>query len=156
MPPSGSSGGPPAGRGTAAGPAPGAAGWTTTTFGETWRRAPHLAGGLRALGVSAERPLMVLSDNSVTQGLLTFATMAAGAPIAPVSPAYSLLSQDHAKLKDVAAQLTPGAIYVEDAALYGKALAALGLDNLKSPLFEGSHKDASLQSAVIDNQHTAY
>jgi len=109
-------------------PAPGAAGWTTTTFGETWRRAPHLAGGLRALGVSAERPLMVLSDNSVTQGLLTFATMAAGAPIAPVSPAYSLLSQDHAKLKDVAAQLTPGAIYVEDAALYGKALAALGLD----------------------------
>ncbi|MCB9763815.1 MAG: feruloyl-CoA synthase [Alphaproteobacteria bacterium] len=109
-------------------PAPGQPGWRTVTFAEAHRQALRLAGGLRALGATAERPLMILSGNSLTQGLLILGAMAVGIPAAPISPAYSLLSRDHAKLKDVAAQLTPGAIYVEDGAPFARALAALGLD----------------------------
>lgn len=39
---------------------------------------------------------MVLSDNSLDHGLVALGALVAGVPIAPVSIAYSLLSQDHA------------------------------------------------------------
>ena len=109
-------------------PTLGAPDWRTVSFGASMDQVPRLAGGLRALGVSAERPLMLLSGNSIAQGLLLLAAMAAEAPASPVSPAYSLMSRDHAKLRDVAAQLTPGAIYVEDPAPFAAALDALALD----------------------------
>ena len=57
---------------------------------------------------------MILSGNSVDHALLTLAGHTAGVPVAPISVAYSLQSQDHAKLKYIAALLTPGLIYVSD------------------------------------------
>ena len=44
---------------------------------------------------------MILSSNSIEFALLTMAAMQARAPLAPVSPAYSVMSRDHAKLKYV-------------------------------------------------------
>jgi feruloyl-CoA synthase len=69
--------------------------------------------------------VMVLSANSVDQALLMLASYTAGVPIAPVSVAYSLQSQDHGKLKFVAKLLTPGLIYVADTGPFAKALAAV-------------------------------
>ena len=37
--------------------------------------------------------------------------MLAGVPFAPVSPAYSLLSQDHGKLRHILGMLTPGLVF---------------------------------------------
>ena len=68
---------------------------------------------------------MVLSDNSVDHALLTLGALIAGVPVAPVSPAYSLLSPDHAKLRALHDLLRPGWIYAEDGGAYGRALAAL-------------------------------
>src|SRR5260370_41968937 len=45
----------------------------------------------------------------------------------PISVAYSLQSQDHAKLKHIAALLAPGLVYVADTGPFAKALAALEL-----------------------------
>jgi feruloyl-CoA synthase len=52
----------------------------------------------------------------------------AGVPVAPISVAYSLQSQDHAKLKEIAALIRPGLVYVADTAPFAPALAALDLD----------------------------
>jgi feruloyl-CoA synthase len=99
--------------------------WWRVTYAEALRAARGLGEALLALGLGARRPLLVLSGNSIAHGLLTLGAMHAGIPIAPLSPAYSLASTDHAKLRMLAALLAPGAIVVEDKAPFSRAVAAL-------------------------------
>ncbi len=105
-----------------------------------WRRLSYeaarpavdaLAQGLIERGLSAERPVMVLSGNSIDHALLTLAGHTAGIPVAPISVAYSLQSQDHAKLKHIFDLLKPGLIYVTDTGPFAKALAALDLSGVE-------------------------
>src|SRR6185503_15795338 len=102
--------------------------------GESWRKLTYedarssvdaLAAALLARELSAERPLMILSANSIDHALLMLAGYTAGVPVAPISVAYSLQSQDFAKLKHIAELLTPGLIYVSDTTPFAKALAAI-------------------------------
>ncbi len=97
----------------------------TVTYGEAWGIARRLASRMLAEGLGPERPVMVLSDNSVDHALLALGALIAGVPLAPVSPAWSLLSTDHAKLRTLHDLLQPGWIYAEDGGAYGRALAAL-------------------------------
>ncbi|MEX2318600.1 MAG: AMP-binding protein, partial [Bauldia sp.] len=89
--------------------------WRTITFAEARARARKLAQWIVDAGLSAERPIVALSGNDIELGLLTLGAMIAGVPIAPVSPAYSLLSKDHAKLRYLFDLVTPGLVYVSDA-----------------------------------------
>ncbi len=106
--------------------APATAGaFRTVTYGEARRLVDRLAQGLLDRGLSAERPLLILSENGVDHALLTLAAMQAGVPAAPVSPAYSLLSADLAKLRAIAGVLSPGMVFAADAGRYARAFAAL-------------------------------
>lgn len=97
--------------------------WAGVTYAQARRKADAVAQALIDRGLSAERPVMVLSGNAVEHGLMTLACYTAGIPIAPISVAYSLQSQDHAKLKYINELLTPGLVYVSDTAPFAKALA---------------------------------
>src|SRR5438046_480403 len=101
------------------------ANWHKLTYAAARPLVDRLAAGLIERGLSPERPVMILSANAIDHALLTLAGHAAGIPVAPISVAYSLQSQDHAKLKHIAALLTPGLVYVADTAAFAKALAAL-------------------------------
>ena len=74
---------------------------------------------------------MILAENGIDHALLTLAAMQVGIPVAPVSTAYSRLSRDYAKLKDILARLTPGLLYVDDPAAHQGALAALDLTGIE-------------------------
>jgi len=76
--------------------------------------------------------VMILSSNSIEFALLSMAAMQARAPLAPVSPAYSVMSQDHAKLKYVVDLIKPGLVFVQNGEIYARALAALDLANSDS------------------------
>ena len=102
--------------------------WHHVSYREALDAARALGQALLDLGLSPARPLMVLSGNSIDHALLALAAMHVGVPIVPLSPAYSLMSTDHAKLRMLAAIVRPGALYVGDHAAFGKALAALALD----------------------------
>jgi len=99
--------------------------WRKLTYADARRTVDALAAALIARGLSAERPVMILSANSIDHALLMLAGYTAGIPVAPVSVAYSLQSQDFAKLKYIAELLDPGLIYVADTAPFAKALAAI-------------------------------
>jgi feruloyl-CoA synthase len=103
--------------------------WRKLTYEQARRAVDAIAAALLARGLSAERPVMILSGNSVDHGLLMLAGYTAGVPVAPISVAYSLQSEDHAKLKHIAELLAPGLVYVADTAPFAKALAALDLKN---------------------------
>jgi feruloyl-CoA synthase len=94
------------------------------TFAEAVRDARAMAACLGALPVSRDRPLAILSENSIACAAATLGAMFAGVPAAPISPSYALLATDFAKLKTVMASLNPGAIFVADGARYGAAVRA--------------------------------
>ena len=99
--------------------------WRKLTYEDARKTVDALAAALIERGLSAERPVMILSANSIEHGLLKLACYTAGVPVAPVSVAYSLQSHDFAKLKYIAELLAPGLIYVADTAPFAKALAAI-------------------------------
>jgi feruloyl-CoA synthase len=99
--------------------------WTTVTYADALQQVRSIASWMLALGLSAEHPLVVLSDNSIDHALLALGAMHAGVPVAAVSTAYSLMSKDFAKLKSMIALLEPGAIYVSGLKPYAAALAAI-------------------------------
>jgi len=105
--------------------------WRKLTYEEARRAVDGLAASLIERGLSADRPVMILSGNSSEHALLMIACFTAGVPVAPVSVAYSLQSQDFAKLKFIAELVNPGLIYVADTVPFAKALAALNLANVE-------------------------
>jgi feruloyl-CoA synthase len=97
--------------------------WLRISYAQMLARAQSIGQALVERGLSAERPVAILSDNDLEHLSLAFGAMWAGIPHVPVSPAYSLLSQDHAKLRHILATVTPGLVFAAGAA-YGKAIAA--------------------------------
>ncbi len=99
--------------------------WSTVTYNEALKQVRGAAAWILAQGLSAERPLVILSDNSVEHALFALAAQHVGVPSAAISPAYSLMSKDFDKLKSMIALLGPGAIYVSDVKPFAAALAAI-------------------------------
>ena len=77
-----------------------------------------------ARGLSAEKPIVILSGNSIDHALIAFGALYAGIPFCPVSPAYSLVSRDYGKLGFLMKLLTPGLVFADDASKFADALAA--------------------------------
>jgi feruloyl-CoA synthase len=101
-------------------------GWRKVGYAEALDAARRIGESLLERGLSATRPVAILSDNSVDHALLALGAMHAGIPVAPISPAYSLMSKDHAKLKGIFELLQPGLVFAQDAAKFAPALAAVG------------------------------
>ena len=104
--------------------------WRQLSYGEAKRTVDALTQGLLDLGLEPGRPIAILSGNSIEHALMTQAAMQARLPAAPVSPAYSLMSQDHVKLKYLFDLIKPALVMVQDGPTFEKALKALNLDGV--------------------------
>lgn len=100
-------------------------GWVRVSYGEARRRVVAIATWLLGQELSAERPVVILSDNSVEHALLMLAAMHIGVPSCAISPGNSLMSKDYAKLKGNIALLRPGVIYADPVERFGPALDAI-------------------------------
>ena len=100
-------------------------GWRRITYAQTRARARRVAAALLGRGLSAERPVAVLSGNDIEHAVLELAAMYAGVPYAPVSPAYSLVSSDFAQLRRVIELITPGLIFVSERNPFQRAIDAV-------------------------------
>ena len=99
--------------------------WRHITYAQALATARNIAQALLQRDVSAERPVLILSENDLNHALLALGCMLAGVPWSPVSPAYSTISTDYSKLRHVHNTLTPGLVFANDATRYGKALRAI-------------------------------
>ena len=104
--------------------------WRKLSYGEAKRSVDGLTQGLLDLGIADGRPVAILSGNSIEHALMTLAAMQARLPAAPVSPAYSLMSHDHQKLKFLFDLIKPAVVMVQDGPTFEKALHALPLDGV--------------------------
>jgi len=100
--------------------------WRKMTYREALDAVRRIGQSLLDLGLNAERPVAILSDNSVDHGLLALGAMHVGVPVAPISPAYSLMSKDFAKLKVIFELVRPGLVWATEPAKFAPALAAVG------------------------------
>jgi feruloyl-CoA synthase len=99
-------------------------GWRQISYAELLASSRRIASALLARGLSAERPLLILSGNSIDHAVMAFGALYAGIPFCPVSPAYSLVSKDFGKLAYLMKLLTPGLVFVDDADKFAGSLAA--------------------------------
>lgn len=105
--------------------------WRTVTYAKALRTVESLGQALLDRRLSADRPVMILSENDIEHALLALAGQHVGVPTAAVSTAYSLISQDFGKLRHIFDILTPGLIFAADGERYDRALKALDLRDVE-------------------------
>jgi feruloyl-CoA synthase len=98
--------------------------WRRISYGQALAHARALGQAILDRGLSADRPIVILSANDLDHAMLALAALHVGVPYAPISVAYSLVSTDHAKLRQIMALLTPGLVFCDDGARYARAIAA--------------------------------
>ncbi len=82
--------------------------WVTISYKQMLERVRRVGAGLVTRGLSADRPIVILSGNSLEHLTLAFSATWAGIPYCALSPAYSQASSDLRKLRHVLGLLTPG------------------------------------------------
>jgi feruloyl-CoA synthase len=102
--------------------------WVRLSYAAMLERARAVAQALLERGVSVDRPVAMLSGNDLDHLVLAFGAMLAGVPHVPVSPAYSLASRDHGKLRHVLATVTPGLVFAATPEYATAIEAAVGAD----------------------------
>jgi feruloyl-CoA synthase len=112
--------------------------WRHISFAQALDAARRIGQGLLNRGLSAERPVLILSENDLEHALLALGCLYAGIPWCPTSPPYSLISQDYDKLKHVIKTLTPGLVFASDANRYGRAMLATLSEDVELVCTEGS------------------
>ncbi len=97
--------------------------WVHLSYATLLRRARAVGQALLDRGLSDERPVAILAENSLDHAVMAFGCLLVGIPHCPVSVPYALVSKDYEKLRHVLATLTPGLVFVADAR-YADAVAA--------------------------------
>lgn len=106
--------------------------WDEVSYAEFRNRVRAVAQGLIDLGLGCDeqRPLAILSGNSIDHALIKMAAMHIGVPVTPVSVAYSLMSRSHDRLQAIIDKLNPCAIFVDDAEHFRTSLEACAGDHV--------------------------
>ncbi|MBY6089628.1 feruloyl-CoA synthase [Maritimibacter alkaliphilus] len=96
--------------------------WIKVTYADLLDQMRRVGSFLLQQGLSLERPLLILSENSLDHAVAALAAQYVGVPSAAVAPAYSLIGAGHGKLRDIAEQVTPGAVFAKHADRFAPAI----------------------------------
>jgi len=114
--------------------------WEHLTYAQAVTAARRIGQALLHKGLSVDRPVVILSENSLEHGMMALACMMVGIAYCPVSPAYATVSKDFDKLKHILRTLTPGLVMAADAQRYGTAIEACVADDVDVVLVNGELK----------------
>ncbi len=131
--------------------------WRKVTYAEALAFARSYGEALLARNLSAEKPLVILSGNGVDHQMLSLGALYAGIAYAPVSPAYSLISADFGKLRDIFRLLTPGLVFAADGAPFARAIEAVVPPDIEVVVVKNPPKNrrTTLLSELAKTQPTA-
>src|SRR5258705_10903797 len=99
-------------------------GWRNLTYREAFNSACAIGQALLDRDLSITRPALILSGNGIEHGLLSLGCLHVGIPFVPLATAYSLISTDFARLRDIVALVRPGLVFADDGDRYAAALRA--------------------------------
>jgi len=121
--------------------------WRRVTYAEAFAIVRAIGQGLLNRGLSAERPVMILSGNDINHALLGLAAMHVGIPYAPISVPYSTVATDFARLRHIFAKLTPGLVFASSAGPFARAIEAVVPRSVEIVLTAGE---------LTDRAHTTF
>jgi len=135
--------------------------WVHLSYGDMLRRTRAIAQSLIDRRLSSDRPVVILSGNSLEHALLGLAAMYAGIMYTPLAPAYALLARDYTTLRVLWQALRPGLVFAAEGALFERALTHVAADaeivtctppaQLKATPF--SALEAVRATAAVDEAH---
>jgi feruloyl-CoA synthase len=120
--------------------------WVRVSYGEAQKRVHYIGTCLLGRNLSAQHPVVILSDNGIEHALLMLAAMHVGVPSCAISSGNSLMSKDFAKLKDNIALLKPGLIYADPVERFMPAINAI--DGLHDALVVAGGRSAPTPGTV--------
>lgn len=146
--------------------------WMAERDGDDWRRVSYaemavtvgrLSQWLLDQNLSTERPLMILSENSLEHAMIALAAQYVGIPSAAISPAYSLVASDFTKLSGISEQITPGAVFAQKAEPFADAILKALPDDVIVITTKGTvpgrtttlWQDAQSEPKTVDAAHAA-
>src|SRR5260370_2301750 len=98
--------------------------WRKVTYLEALNSACAIGQALLDRDLSITRPALILSGNGIEHSLLSLGCLHVGIPFVPLATAYSLISTDFARLRDIVALVRPGLVFADDGDRYAAALRA--------------------------------
>jgi len=130
--------------------------WQHLSYAQALTFARRTGQALINRGLSADKPVLILSENSLEHAMLALACMMVGVPYCPVSPAYSTVSKDFDKLRHILNTLTPGLVFATDADKYGAAIQATVPADTEVVLAHGhlAHRPHTLLSDLLETADT--
>ncbi len=135
--------------------------WQKVTYLEALNSACAIGQALLDRGLSVSRPVLILSGNGIEHGLLSLGCLHVGIPFVPLSTAYSLISTDFARLRDIVAQVRPGLVFADDGDRYAAALRACIPQDVEVVIVRGdparraTHFNALLATAATNDVEAA-
>jgi feruloyl-CoA synthase len=99
--------------------------WRSVTYAESLRLVRAIAQALLDRRLQAERPVAILSGNSIEHALMALACMYAGVPYAPIAPSYSLASAELTTLRYLWDRLEPALVFAADGAAFERPLSGV-------------------------------
>ena len=96
--------------------------WAAHSYADTKRDTDAIAQWLIDRGIARDRPILLLSGNSIAHALVKFGGMAVGVPACPVSVNYGLMDANFTRLRHVVQLTRPGVVFVEQARPFTRAL----------------------------------
>ncbi len=100
-------------------------GWRSVSYAQALTRVRHLSQALLDRKLSNERPIVILSGNSIEHALLALAAMYTGVLYTPVAPAYSLQARDYGTLGQIFERVRPALAFAAEGASYDRALRSV-------------------------------
>ena len=125
--------------------------WQCVTYGEALRRVRAIAQSLIDRRLSPDRPVVILSGNSIEHGLLALAAMYAGVIYAPIAPAYSLMAREFTTLRALRSALRPGLVFAAEGERYARALSSLTGDQAEIVTCSPAPSIASTAFAALES-----
>ncbi|MEQ8346934.1 MAG: AMP-binding protein [Sneathiellaceae bacterium] len=122
--------------------------WRKLSYAQVWRAAQAVGQALLQRGLRPGDAVMILSGNSLEHALMTLGTMAAGMIAAPVSPAYSLMSQDLGKLRHAVELIAPRLVMAQSARQFRRALEVMPPGTI---LVHAGDPDPAIDSLSFDD-----
>jgi feruloyl-CoA synthase len=128
--------------------------WQSLTYGDAFAAVRRIGQALIDRGLSAERPVAILSGNDREHALLSLAAQHVGIAVTPISPAYSTASRDFAILRHTMALLTPGLVFAAAGGAFDRAIAAAVPAGVEVARDLGGLA-ATSETAAVDRAHAA-
>jgi len=121
--------------------------WRRISYAQSLKAVRSIGQALLQRKLSADRPVVILSDNGIDHALLALGAMHVGVPVSPISSAYSLISKDYEKLRYALGLIEPGLIFAADGAPFAPALRKVGIG--QAELLVGANPPEGIEATAF-------